>query len=846
VSTDGGQSFPIMTSQTQYADTAAPAGVVTPGVVAASDGTFDTHIAVSLSGASAANGAVASYAVRAVTLGGTVTSNTATGYRSVGPLTYQWYRHDFGEAYGSTRSLISNATTTSFVDTTTAGARLHGYDCTISAAGAPSVTTKPDAGWRAARAAETPRTDTWVTNGGVNAVAVATDLIYIGGNFDYVGPPTGAFAALDATTGAASLRPARVQVPYDNGNEVGVATSIQDGAGRWYIGGDFSAVSGVPQARVARVTASGQLDPTFAPLVLDGNVRSIAVSADTVFIAGTFTSVDWQPRNGFAALDIATGALKPLSPTVTAPPSVPAFIGTLHVSGNVLFVGGSFTNIDGIARNGIAAIDIPSGSITSWDAQASGPVGIAAVSGDTMYVVGSFNQIGGQQRDRVAALDVTTGAATAFNPDPDDSGYIHALATNGTTVFVAGSFITIGGQNRRGFAALDANTGAALPVQLQPVGSPIGGVISLAISGNTLYVGGDFESIANQPRKRLAAVNATTGEVLSWAPVAPRRVWKLNVVNNTVYVGGQFTSIGGKSQRYLAALDRNTGAPTSWNPDPDGFVFALALSGSSLFVGGWFANIGGQARNWLASLDRTTGAATTWAADANQAVSDLAVNGTTLYVAGGFTSIAGQPRSSLASLDVNTANVTAWAPNPNGGAGRLAINGGTVYVAGGFTSIGGQSRNALAAVDATSGQVASWAPNPNDTVSAFCVAASTLYVGGAFTMIGGQSRSVLASFDLSSNALLSWSSALSGSSPGVFALAVAGNTLYASGYFSVDGRPPNYAGAVDVTTGNAVAWYPWWLGAAMRFAVDGTSLIAVGGLQHVAGYPRGGIAIFDL
>ena len=86
-------------------------------------------------------------------------------------------------------------------------------------------------------------------------------------------------------------------------------------------------------------------------------------------------------------------------------------------------------------------------------------------------------------------------------------------------------------------------------------------------------------------------------------------------------------------------------------------------------------------------------------------------------------------------------------------------------------------------------------------------AASVTHPGyQAFTMIGGQSRSVLGSFDLSSHALSSWSTALSGSSPGVFALAVAGNTVYASGYFSVGGRPPDYAGAVDVTTGNAVGW----------------------------------------
>jgi hypothetical protein len=73
-----------------------------------------------------------------------------------------------------------------------------------------------------------------------------------------------------------------------------------------------------------------------------------------------------------------------------------------------------------------------------------------------------------------------------------------------------------------------------------------------------------------------------------------------------------------------------------------------------------------------------------------------------------------------------------------------------------------------------------------------------------------------------------------------------GSTVYASGWFSVAGRPFDSAGAVDVVTGNPTAWYPWWFGIAARFAVDGASLIAVGGLRHIAGYPREGIAIFDL
>jgi hypothetical protein len=121
-----------------------------------------------------------------------------------------------------------------------------------------------------------------------------------------------------------------------------------------------------------------------------------------------------------------------------------------------------------------------------------------------------------------------------------------------------------------------------------------------------------------------------------------------------------------------------------------------------------------------------------------------------------------------------------------------------------------------------------------------------LYVGGGFATIAGQSRPKLASFDLATGALTSWTAAIDASSLGVTALAITGGTAYASGYFGIGSRPPSYAGSFDATTGAEAAWYPWWFSAASRFVVAGASLIAVGAMHHIAGYPRQGIAIFDL
>ncbi|HMD68510.1 MAG TPA: hypothetical protein VKF42_06470, partial [Chitinivibrionales bacterium] len=60
----------------------------------------------------------------------------------------------------------------------------------------------------------------------------------------------------------------------------------------------------------------------------------------------------------------------------------------------------------------------------------------------TVYTGGAFDTIGGQSRKCVAALDATTGNATAWNPNANDG--VSALAVSGSTVYVGGDFISIG------------------------------------------------------------------------------------------------------------------------------------------------------------------------------------------------------------------------------------------------------------------------------------------------------------------------------------------------------------------------------------------------------------------
>ena len=57
------------------------------------------------------------------------------------------------------------------------------------------------------------------------------------------------------------------------------------------------------------------------------------------------------------------------------------------------------------SRTGVAALDMDSGALMSWNPSFNGGINALVVSGTTLYVVGSFTGINGQSRTSFAAFD---------------------------------------------------------------------------------------------------------------------------------------------------------------------------------------------------------------------------------------------------------------------------------------------------------------------------------------------------------------------------------------------------------------------------------------------------------
>jgi hypothetical protein len=127
-------------------------------------------------------------------------------------------------------------------------------------------------------------------------------------------------------------------------------------------------------------------------------------------------------------------------------------------------------------------------------------------------------------------------------------------------------------------------------------------VEALAVSGGTLYAGGQFKNVRNTT-VRVNGIAKWDGS--SWTPLgtgmggAAPYVRALAVLGSTLYAGGQFTTAGNVTNvHYIAQWDGN-----SWSPLGSGMdraVNALAVTGSTLYVGGDFFTAGGKVSAYAA------------------------------------------------------------------------------------------------------------------------------------------------------------------------------------------------------------------------------------------------------
>ena len=669
--------------------------------------------------------------------------------------------------------------------------------------------------------AQTPRTDFYITNGQVSTQSLRGNTLYIGGSFSFVGPVTGAGVPVDATSGIAIAGFPRV-----NGT---VLTAVPDGAGGWFIGGQFTAVGAALRANVAHVLADRSVSP-WNPGT-GGAVRALLLRSGVLYVGGDFLTLGGIARNRIGAVDAGSGVVAAWNPNSNS--SVRAFA----AGSAVLYVGGQFTTIGGQARNRLAALDYGTAAADpAWNPNANSLVLALWLDplSNVLYVGGQFTSIDGTTRNRIAALEASSGFATAWNPGSNNQ--VFAIIANGSTVYVGGQFTVVGGQTRNRLAALDATSGLA--TSWNPNAGNL--VQALSLSGSTLYAGGDFLTIGGQTRSRVAALSTSTGLASSWNPSAFSTVSVITTLGSEVFVGGSFNGIGGVARNNLASVDIVTGQVTNWDPNANNQVQAMTVTADVAYVGGNFTQVGGVIRNNAAALDLTNGLATAWDPNVDGQVSALAIAGDRVYLGGLFNFIGGQPRVNLGAVSAGSAAVQSWIADTDNQVFTLDASAGPVYVGGNFTSVGASLRSFVAAIDPVTAVATAWAPEANGTVRVIMPTCDRVYVGGFFTSIGAQPRNRVATLNLTDGQALAWDPAANGP---VFSVVQGAGVVYLGGVFSTVGATTrNRVAAIDPTTAAASPWNPNSNGTVRSLVTDASSIYVGGVFSSINGVPSGNLS----
>ncbi|MGH9002505.1 MAG: hypothetical protein ACRDYV_05190, partial [Acidimicrobiia bacterium] len=477
-----------------------------------------------------------------------------------------------------------------------------------------------------------------------------------------------------------------------------------------------------------------------------------------------------QPRDHLAAVDAASGTIDP-SWTPAANDSVSAV--TVSEDGSRVYVGGGFTDIRGHTRNRLAAVDASTGTVEAWDPNAKdGTIVALSVSGSQVYAGGTFRGLGAVPRNMLGAISIENGEAlpwtpviknldSSLRPIAGEPPIVQALALSedGSTVYVGGNFSHVAGPGgtdlpRDNLVALDAETGLARP-DFKP-GALQGTVRSLAVNGNTLYVGGDFKEV------RVSGSEQGQNRPDNPCPAAN--------LNHDCFPQGT----SGKSSRWvrgglIAAFNGTTGVlEANFNQTPEstgcgligqggkdcgagnGAIKAIVIDPGRgyLYAGGTFSDLGGQLGMYSARL--SDGAFTAWQPDIDFPAFDLDLfkgdNFQTLFVAAG-----GAGGHTMAYRPHTGSENAFWDRRFDGDSTAVDSSETTVYSGGHYDFIdGGAYRRKHAAAFSVDGAVAvNWDPEIDTSTGVFTVEVvpgRTVLFGGEFSRVNRRPQPGFAQF----------------------------------------------------------------------------------------------------
>jgi hypothetical protein len=403
-----------------------------------------------------------------------------------------------------------------------------------------------------------------------------------------------------------------------------------------------AAVPTVASASIALGVVVSANPANFTPNVASGAVHKFVQVGGTMYAGGVFSSVSTPAgvspggtfaRSNIVAFNASTGVV-----STSFAPNVNGEVWALATDGASLWIGGTFTSVNGTARRGVAKLNPTTGAVdTAFNANlASGKVTELALVGGRLIAGGTFP-------GKLRAVNPGTGANTGYLNNLSISGsvadnagpvevYRFAVNPAGTRLVAVGNFTSVGGETRyRAFmltlgATASVNAwyypplqnlcrAGSLPDYMRDVDfSPDGSWFAFVSTGFIPQAGGvgrdlcdataRFETNVANPT-RPTWINYTGGDTLHSVAATDVAVYvqgHQRWLNNPQ--GVDSAGPGAVSRPGIGAIHPTTGLALPWNPTKERGVGGkdLYVTSQGLWVGSDTNRIGGETRQRIALM----------------------------------------------------------------------------------------------------------------------------------------------------------------------------------------------------------------------------------------------------
>lgn len=345
---------------------------------------------------------------------------------------------------------------------------------------------------------------------------------------------------------------------------------------------------------------------------LDGTINAMAIAKNgVIFFAGSFLNV-----SGFAWKYIAS--YNPITNTFSGLGATPTnvfngVVNSLSVSpdGEYLFIGGAFTQCNGLACNRIVMYFISSNTFANMGGGVGGGVNgtVNAVEVRAkrfgggafpyqVYIGGAFTQsTTGVAMSRMAYFNETTQLWTAFGTGNGMNGDVYALRYNNNLdrMYIGGAFTQSNG------GALTLNYIAY--VNLSTLGTTIamysgfnGNVHSIYTDDidNSVYVGGAFTFLAGGviSMKRVALFNGVQWSQLDLG-IDNNIVYNIVPYKNGMVIVGTFTSVNSNAflSNGIVWFNGQSFYPLSADSRGASYRSAIVSNDNTLYLGGGYTGV---------------------------------------------------------------------------------------------------------------------------------------------------------------------------------------------------------------------------------------------------------------